>query len=254
MLSPRHALCLAPLLLVACAPTTAPAPEAAAPTPPIPAPEGHAHGEHGGHGQHGGHAPSADGAFHHDFSDAEKWAKRFDDPARDAWQKPADVVRLLDVHEGMTVADIGAGTGYFEPYLAKAVGPKGTVLALDVEATLVDYMQKRMTRDGLSQVRAAKIPYDSPELPDGQVDRILIVDTWHHIGFREAYSGKLAKALRPDGRLAIVDFTLEATDGPPREHRIAPEKVIAELAAGGLVGEVVAEDLPQQYLVVARRK
>jgi predicted methyltransferase len=246
MPSIRPVLGLAPLLLVACAPANAAAPEAATPSP-------HAAHAHEGH-PHGAPGHSPDGAFHHDFSDADKWAKRFDDPARDAWQKPADVVRLLDVREGMTVADIGAGTGYFEPYLAKAVGTTGTVLALDVEQTLVDYMQQRMTREGLSQVRAAKIPFDSPELPDGKVDRILIVDTWHHIGFREAYSAKLAKALGPEGRLAIVDFTLEATDGPPREHRITPEKVIAELAEGGLVGEIAAEDLPQQYVVLARRR
>lgn len=261
MPSIRHALGLTPLLLAACSPTSTATPEAAAPTPPPTQAHGghphggHAHGDpaHGDHA-HGGPGHATDGAFRHDFSDAERWAKRFDDPARDAWQKPAEVVQLLGAREGMTVADIGAGTGYFEPHLAKAVGQSGTVLALDVEQTLVDHMQQRMAREGLSQVRVAKIPFDSPELPDGSVDRILIVDTWHHIGSRGAYSAKLAKALRPEGRLAIVDFTLESAEGPPPEHRVAPEKVLAELAEGGLVGEIATEGLPNQYVVLARRR
>src|SRR5438045_2967650 len=76
---------------------------------------------------HSGHGPLV-----HRFENADEWAKRFDDPARDAWQKPQDVVTAMRIAPGMVVADIGAGTGYFEPYLSRAVGPTGTVMALDI--------------------------------------------------------------------------------------------------------------------------
>jgi predicted methyltransferase len=225
--------------------------------------EDHAHAHHGhaGHAQaghaHAGHGHAAGGEGHgplvHRFDDAAAWAKEFDDPARDAWQKPAEVVALLQLTAGMKVADIGAGTGYFEPHLARAVGPGGRVLALDVEDSMVRYMEARMAREGLSNVAVAKVPFDDPKLSAGSVDRILIVDTWHHIAGREAYSAKMREALAPGGFVAVVDFTLEAKYGPPREHRLAPEQVKKELEAGGFKAEIAAETLPEQYVVIGRK-
>lgn len=236
-------------------PQTASAAPPPAATPPGKPDHPHEGPHHGGHHHGDGHPEGhGQGAFVHDFSDAEAWSKRFDDPARDAWQKPNEVIALMGLKPGMLVADIGAGTGYFEPYLSKAVGPTGTVWALDVEDTLVAFMRKRAAKEGLTNVRVARIPFDSPNLPDGKVDRVLIVDTWHHIGDRGQYSAKLAKALAPGGQVVIVDFGMEATEGPPKEHRVAPEKMIAELAEGGLVGELATETLPQQYVMIARLK
>lgn len=189
----------------------------------------------------------------HRFENANEWARVFDDPARDAWQKPAEVVAALKLAPGMRVADVGAGTGYFLPYLSKAVGPSGEVLGLDIEPDMVRYMKDRALEAGLTNVKATTIAADDPGLPLASVDRVLIVDTWHHIGAREAYVAKLASGLRPDGFVAIVDFTLETDKGPPRKHRVSPEQLIEELAAGGLVGQVVAETLPDQYIVIGRR-
>lgn len=215
-----------------------------------PAAHEHGHGEHHGHREH--HGKGGEG-FHHRFDDAEKWAKRFDDPKRDAWQKPAEVVKAATVDSGATVADIGAGTGYFLPYLSKAVGASGQVLALDVEANLVAYMKARVEKDGLGNVTVDQIPYDDPKLPAGGVDRVLIVDTWHHIDGRVAYTEKLAAGLAPGGQVVIVDFTKDSPEGPPPEHRLPAAKVIEELKAGGLEAEVVEETLPRQYIVIGRK-
>jgi len=220
--------------LVACAPTKAPPPDLGAQ---------HVAGHHHRH---------ESGGMPHRFEKADEWAKVFDDPQRDEWQKPAEVVRALKIEPGMTVADVGAGTGYFLPHLSRAVGPSGKVLGLDIEPDMVRYMKERATREALGNVEALTIAADDPKLPAGAVDRVLIVDTWHHIGGREAYVAKLATGLRRGGFVAVVDFTMEAEKGPPRNHRIPPDAVIRELAAGGLLGQVVEETLPDQYIVVGK--
>lgn len=199
----------------------------------------------GGHHGHAGHDRV------HEFTDAEGWAARFDDPSRDAWQQPDAVVEMLALGGGMTVADIGAGSGYFTPYLSRAVGPQGRVLALDVSEQMVAYLrEKRLPALELANAEARRVEPDDPGLGPGTVDRILIVDTWHHIRDRAAYAATLARSLAPGGRVVIVDFTKDADQGPPVAMRLAPEEVVAELEAGGLVARVVEEGLPKQYVVV----
>ena len=193
------------------------------------------------------------GPLVHRFENAEQWAKELDDPARDAWQRPADVLAALRIAPGMTVADVGAGTGYFLPHLSRAVGPAGKVLALDIEPDMVRYMKERAEREHLANVTPRVVPLDDPELPAGGVDRVLVVDTWHHIDGRPAYAAKLRAALAPGGAVFVVDFKLDATRGPPREHRLSPEQVAAELSQGGLVAEIVPAPLPEQYVVAGRR-
>jgi predicted methyltransferase len=232
------------LALVACGP----APEATKTGGAMP-PDHPSH-DHSGH-DHGGHGH---GPLVHGFGgDVERWAKEFDSPEREAWQKPDEVVALLQLATGMKVADIGAGTGYFEARLSRAVGPTGSVLALDVEDGMVQFLDARAKREGLANVRASKVAFDDPKLAAASVDRVLIVDTWHHIDGREAYSAKLRDALVPGGFVAIVDFTMEAKQGPPKEHRLLPELVKKELESAGLVGEIASETLPDQYVVLGRK-
>ncbi len=195
-----------------------------------------------------GHGPLV-----HRFQEASDWAKEFDAPERIAWQKPEEVVTLLQLTTGMKVADIGAGTGYFEPYLAKAVGPAGQVLALDIEDSMVKYIDARMQHDKITNVTAIKVALDDPKLAPASVDRILFVDTWHHVAGREAYAKKLSDALVPGGFVAIVDFTMEAPHGPPAMHRVTPEAVQKELESAGLKAEIAAETLPEQYVVIGKK-
>ncbi|MBI4612655.1 MAG: class I SAM-dependent methyltransferase [Planctomycetes bacterium] len=193
------------------------------------------------------------GPLGHRFEDAEEWAPRWNDPARDEWQKPEHLVELLEIRPGMTVADLGTGTGYFLPHLSRAVGETGTVLALDIEADMIRYVKELAAKGGLANVQARVVPFDDPEIPEGEVDRVLVVNTWHHIPDREAYSKKLARSLAPGGSVAVVDFTLESEHGPPKSERIDPERVAGELRAAGLAVRVVQESLPDQYVVVASR-
>jgi len=216
----------------------------------------------GEHAQHGGHAvPAHDpthgghhgGGMQHRFDNAEQWAKVFDDPKRDAWQQPDRVVGALELQPAMTVADIGAGTGYFSVRLARAV-PKGQVIATDLEADMVRYLGERAAKEGLANLRAVQTPPDDPQLAARSVDRVLVVDVWHHLGDRVAYAKKLAAALKPGGFVAVVDFELDAKMGPPREHKLPPEKIIADLAAAGLDAKLAPLELPEQYLVIARAR
>ncbi|WP_437518133.1 class I SAM-dependent methyltransferase [Sorangium sp. So ce1099] len=211
------------------------------------------HAEHAGHhADHAGHGHGP-GPLVHRFERAEEWVARFEGPERDAWQKPASVVAAMRIAPGMRVADLGAGTGYFLPHLSRAVGPAGAVVGLDIEPDMVRYMAERATRERLANVTARQVRPDDPGLEPGSVDRILVVDTWHHIPDRPAYAAKLRAALRPDGAVVVVDFTDAARHGPPKEHRIPAETVAAELRAGGLSPQIVAEDLPEQYIVVGKR-
>ncbi len=190
---------------------------------------------------------------HHRFDDAERWSKQFDSAERDSWQKPDEVIEAMEISEGMTAADIGAGTGYFVAHLSHAVGAEGRVLGLDVESAMVEFMTERAEREGWSNVEARVVAPDDPGLGAGTVDRILVVNTWHHIGDRAAYSRLLSQGLRADGRIFIVDFTLDSPHGPPVNQRLTPEQVIEELEAGGLEAQLLREDLPAQYIVVAHR-
>lgn len=215
----------------------------------------HGHGHHGhgeghgeGHGHGGGHDPLV-----HRFEHADQWVAEFDNPSRDAWQHPADVIGAMAIKPGMTVVDLGAGTGYFEPWLSKAVGDTGTVLALDIEPDMVRYLNERVAREKLSNVRPAVVPMGEPKFPISPVDRVLIVDTWHHIPERAAYVAKLRDGVREGGQVYVVDFTLEAKHGPPAKHRLSADQVVQELKAGGFSAQISPTQLPEQYIVVGTR-
>lgn len=214
-------------------------------TEPEPAADGPTHGRH----HHGHHGQGHD----HDFSDVERFAEIFDDPERAAWQKPDEVVALMGLQPGQTVADLGAGTGYFLSRLSAAVGPEGRVLGLDVEPNMVAHMQERIAAEELGNTEAREVPTDDPGLAPASVDAILIVDTWHHIGEREAYAAKLFGALKPGGAVFVVDFTRDAPHGPPAEMRLSPLTVAEELASAGFEIRTLQESLPHQYVVRAER-
>ena len=201
----------------------------------------------------GPHPARAD-HYEHDFSDVAKYVKAFEGPKRDAWQKPEDVATLLQPWPGNVVADVGAWTGHFEPYLSKAVAATGRVLALDVEPRMVAYLKRRMKKEGLANVTAQAVAAADPGLAADSVDRVLIVDTWHHVPARAQYAAALNRALRPGGFVVVVDFTAESPEGPPAHARLSPETVIAELNAGGLSARTVPESLPFQYAVVGQKK
>jgi predicted methyltransferase len=186
----------------------------------------------------------------HGFGDAEKWSHVFDDPARDAWQKPHEVIQALALKTDAVVADIGAGTGYFAVRLANMV-KDGRVYAVDLEPQMVKHLAERAKREGRANMLAVQGAAQSPQLP-AKVDLALFVDVYHHVDARERYFRDLRKSLNPGGRVAIIDFRLDSPDGPPRAARISPEQVKAEMKQAGYA--LVAEHgfLPRQYFLVFR--
>ncbi len=187
-------------------------------------------------------------AMHRRFHDAEKWSKVFDDPARDEWQKPAQVIAAFKLAEDASVADIGSGTGYFAVRLAKAV-PRGRVAGADLEADMVRFLNERAAREGLPNLASHLAAPEDPRLP-AAVDLTLVVDTYHHIANRSRYFERLKKSLKQGGRVAIVDFKLDSPVGPPARHRIAPEQVRNEMERAGYRLLEAPDLLPYQYLLI----
>lgn len=210
--------------------------------------EGH---DHEGHGEHQGH--DEHGAHHHRFEDPSKYAERWNDPARDAYQKPDELVAIMEISPGMTVADLGAGTGYMLPHLSRAVGEGGAVLALDGEDAMVAYLEENRSALG-ENVEVVKVPWDSPGVAPGSLDRLVTVNTWHHVGGREAYAAKVHEALKPGGRFVVVDFTMDAPMGAPMKMRLEESAVVAELEAGGFAASVAQETMPHHYVVVGVKR
>jgi predicted methyltransferase len=188
----------------------------------------------------------------HNFGGAEKWSQVFDDPRRDAWQKPHEVIQALALKPDAIIADIGSGTGYFSARFSNRV-PNGRIYGVDTEPDMVKYLAERAKREGLKNVTAVTGKPDDPRIPE-KADLIIMVDVYHHVENRVAYFRRLSSSLKPGGRLAIIDFRMEAKDGPLKSARIAPERVKTELDSAGFVLAKEFSFLPNQYFLVFSSK
>lgn len=185
---------------------------------------------------------------HHSFSDAAAWSKKFDDPKRDAWQKPHEVIQALKLKPDAVVADIGAGTGYFAVRFAHMV-PKGRVYGVDTEPDMVKFLGERAKREGLANLTAVAAEPGNPRLPD-KADLVILVDVYHHVDKREAYFRQLQQSLKPEGRVAVIDFKMDSPEGPPPSARIAPDRVKKEMLAAGYTLAQEHAFLPNQYFLI----
>ncbi|MGE0823726.1 MAG: class I SAM-dependent methyltransferase [Candidatus Binatia bacterium] len=200
---------------------------------------------------HEHHKPPLGAAHHHRFDDIEKAVKMFEDPERDAWQKPEEVVKRLQLRSGDIVADIGAGTGYFTRRFAAAVGPQGKAIGLDIEATMVSHINDDAQKRGLTSLSARQVPANDPQLAPQSVDVVFICDTYHHMQDRVAYARLLAQGLKPGGRVVIVDFHKRPLPlGPPVEWKLTPEAVANEFGQAGFQLVRSEDFLPYQYYLV----
>lgn len=188
----------------------------------------------------------------HRFEDADAWAARFEDPKRDAWQQPGLVLATLALPPDAKVADIGSATGYFPVRLARAV-PQGHVYGMDVESSMVEYLNARAAREGLGNLTSHLAGFDEARIPE-PVDLVLMVNTYHHIEARPAYFAKLAASVKEGGRLVIIDFTRASKLGPPPEAKVPPEQMQAELAEAGWRLAASHDVLPEQVFLVFQRQ
>jgi ubiquinone/menaquinone biosynthesis C-methylase UbiE len=160
----------------------------------------------------------------------------------------------LLIAEGSAVADLGAGGGWFTMRLANRVGPNGTIYAEDVQSQMIDAITRRTARAGLKNVKTVLGTDLDPRLP-APVDAVLIVDAYHEFAQPVVMLGNVAKALKPNGRIGIVEFKKEGLGpGPPMEERVDPERVIRDAEAAGL--RLVSREnfLRYQYMLVFTRK
>ncbi|QNL49688.1 methyltransferase domain-containing protein [Olivibacter sp. SDN3] len=184
-------------------------------------------------------------------SSIEELVKRFESPERDRYQQPDKVLEYLGEIIGKNVMDIGAGTGYFSVKLAKK-GAK--VIAADVNDEFQRYLEKRIEEDKLQNITLRKTPHDNPALADGEVDKILIVNTYHHIEKRPEYFRIAKKGIAEGGELVIVDFfKTDIPVGPPTGHKVSIDEVISELKEAGYADfDVKVDLLPYQFVIKAK--
>jgi len=200
-------------------------------------------------------AGSDDATTHHSFDDVKHWSSVFDDPKRDAWQRPDELVKALGLRPGMAVAGLGAGTGYMSRRLSEAVGPRGTVFAVDTEPSLVAHLRERAERERTANVVPVLASPDNPRLPAAGVDLVLVLDAYHHLDGRIRYFRDLAAVLRPGGRIAVVDWHKRPLPvGPEPAHKIPREQVVSEMTAAGWALDSEPDVIPYQYFLIFRLK
>jgi ubiquinone/menaquinone biosynthesis C-methylase UbiE len=182
-------------------------------------------------------------AHQHHPPSSEEYARVLEDPARDEWQKPHEVVKALEFKPAEVVADIGAGTGYFARRFARHAGK---VYAVDIDEKLLEIVRAKAPAN-LETVLAAP---DDPKLPRHSIDTVFFCDVLHHIENRPAYYAKLAQALKPGGRVIIIDFFKKPLPvGPPVSMKLSDDEVIAELQKAGFVVRKRLDLLPYQYFL-----
>jgi arsenite methyltransferase len=188
--------------------------------------------------------------MHKLHQDSKAYIAMLEDPARDAYQKPHDVIMALGLKDGERIADIGAGAGYFTLRFAQHVG-HGIVYGVDISPDMILHLNQRVRDAGLDNVRTILAPPDDPLLGDGAVDRFFICETWHHIENHARYLALMKKMLRPGGQVVIIDFPDKATPvGPPMEMRLSRESVIKEFGQNGFTLAKEHTFLPYQYFLV----
>ena len=185
------------------------------------------------------------------FNDIKKWVEIFEDPERDKWQKPVEVVKKLKIKNGDIIADIGAGTGYFTRHFARAVAPDGKAIGLDIELSMVNDMKEDAKKLGLKNYEAMIVKVDDPGLQPVSIDVVFLCNTYHHIESRIDYFKKVSKSLKKNGRVIIVDFYKKPLPvGPPSvDHKLSRDAVLKEMSEAGYNVLKEHDFLQYQYFI-----
>jgi len=178
-----------------------------------------------------------------------EWLER---PGRDQEQRPDQIIATMGLKNGDVVADLGAGTGYFTRRLAKAVAPSGRVYAVDIQPEMIALLKQNLQKQGISNVVAVLGAGDDPKLPRESCDWILLVDVYHELQQPKAMLARMREALKPAGRIALVEYRLEGLSALHirEEHRMSPGQVLAEWEPAGFRLVRRYEFLPTQHFFV----
>ena len=180
------------------------------------------------------------------------WLER---PAREKEERPARLMKALDLKPGAAVADIGAGSGYYTFRLANAVGPKGKVYAVDIQKEMLALIRQRMRAGKVENVEPVLGTISDPKLPEGRVDLILLVDVYHEFSHPFEMTRAMVKALKPGGRLVFVEFRLEDPKVPIKlVHKMTERQVLKEMAPHPLRHVKTVGTLPWQHVVIFEKK
>lgn len=179
------------------------------------------------------------------------WLER---PEREAEEHPQEAVKLLKIQAGAVVADIGAGSGYYTALLAREVGSSGKVYATDLQPGMLKLLSQRFESEGVKNVELIQGTERETKLPATCCDMILLVDVYHEFSEPQAMLRDIKRALRPDGRLILLEFKKEDPSIPIRaEHKMSVKDVRAELEADGFRFDRVIPDLPWQHILIFRK-
>jgi 2-polyprenyl-3-methyl-5-hydroxy-6-metoxy-1,4-benzoquinol methylase len=176
------------------------------------------------------------------------WLER---PEREAEERPQQVIDALDIRKGQTVADLGAGSGYFSFRMAPKVGSEGKVLAVDIQEEMLNVVRQRAQREGINNVVALRSTTSDAKLAPGSIDLLLMVDVYHELEYPYEVMQSVAKALKPGGRVALVEYRKEDPRVPIKEvHKMSEQQIIKEMAAVGLKHLKTVDTLPIQHLAI----
>ncbi|OFW27351.1 MAG: methyltransferase type 11 [Acidobacteria bacterium RIFCSPLOWO2_02_FULL_65_29] len=174
---------------------------------------------------------------------------------RDIEEAPDTAIDALDLEAGQTVADIGAGSGYMSVRMAKRVGPTGRVFAEDIQPEMIDLLKQRLARERVTNVTPVLGLIDNPRLPDASVDLMLLVDVYHEFSEPQKMLRGMRAALKPDGRLVLLEYRKEDPTIPIRlEHKMTVAEAKLEVEAEGFTLSKVDGRLPRQHILIFIKK
>jgi ubiquinone/menaquinone biosynthesis C-methylase UbiE len=179
-------------------------------------------------------------------------AKTLDNPNRDKNQKPEEIIAAMNIQPGMTVADVGTGTGYLLPFLSKAVGAGGKVYGEDIAPDFLDRARAKVASDKLTNVNLVLGNDTDPKLPSGAIDTILVLDVYHHFDYPDKMLANIGSALKAGGHLVIVDFYKKDR----ADHiRIERDDVAKEIGANGFrLTKTIDRTGNNQYMLIFEKR
>jgi protein-L-isoaspartate O-methyltransferase len=180
------------------------------------------------------------------------WLER---PEREKEEEPKKLLKVLDFKAGQVVADIGAGSGYYSFRIAEKVGPRGKVLAVDIQKEMLDIIRRRMKKQEVKNIEPILGTETDPKLPENGVDLILLVDVYHEFSYPYEMTEAFVKALKPGGRLVFVEFRKEDRNVPIKEvHKMTIRQVLNEMEPHPLKHAKTDKSLPWQHVIIFEKK